>query len=238
MNTAIELNNVSISYGSHEVVSDISLSVPHGKKTLIIGPNGSGKTTLIKTMLGLIEPTRGRVQVLGSSPRKVRTRVGYVPQRIALAPETPLTVFEFLSFAHRNRASEKLHSALRSLGVSHLSHQLVGTLSGGQLQRVLIARAIAHDPDILFLDEPSSGIDVGGEENFYELIASLHSHTDRTVVMISHELDVVHRVADFVLCLNKTLVCSGTPTEALTPETIQGLYGPDATIYSHHHNHA
>lgn len=233
-NTAIEVKNLSVSYNSDEVLSGISFSIPKKTIAVIIGPNGSGKTTLLKAMLGFISPQTGEISVLGTSPAKVVSKVGYVPQRFHFDKTFPITVSEFLRFSCPSCSVKKLAEYLVHLGVKRLENTLIGNLSGGQMQRVLIVRAMLHEPEILYLDEPASGIDVGGEKNFFQLISHIHKEHGTTIVMVSHEIDFVYSFADQVICVNRQLLCSGPPPHALTPEMLKKLYGKDITAYPHH----
>jgi len=235
MNTnVIEVNNVSFGYEKgNEVVKDVSFTIPEKSITMLIGPNGSGKTTLLKIMVGLLEPTRGDVKVYGDKPKNKRGNVGYVPQKLYFDQTFPITVMEFLQFSHKG-AGDDVIEALESLGIRELSQSLIGTLSGGQLQRVLIVRSLLGKPKILFLDEPVSGIDVGGEQSFYELIKDIQKKHNVTVVMVSHEVHLVSRIADQVICINKEMLCSGEPEKALLPEVVEKLYGKDVSLYKHH----
>jgi zinc transport system ATP-binding protein len=169
----VELNNVSYAYTKDtSVVEQVSFAVPENSTTMIIGPNGSGKTTVLKLMLGLLKPKQGSIEVLNTAPKSARKDVGYVPQRLTFDTSFPLTVAEFLKLP-KNVSTEELNEVLKSVGMQDAADQLIGMLSGGQLQRVLIARSLMNRPKILFLDEPTSGIDVQGEQHFYELIAQL-----------------------------------------------------------------
>lgn len=215
------------------VLEDVSFSVPQGSIAAVIGPNGSGKTTLLKALLGFVTPQRGRVRVLGRSPQQARGEVAYVPQRFTFDKSFPITVMEFLQFSHPECPTEKIVQYVSHLGMAEMLNSKLGSLSGGQLQRVLIERAMLGDPKVLFLDEPASGIDVGGEQTFYELVMHLHKEHGSTVVMVSHELDVVANYSNLVLCLNRRLVCQGRPEQALSPETLRELYGKDAALYHH-----
>jgi len=231
----VELKHVSFGYEKgNEVIRDISLTIPEGSITMLIGPNGSGKTTLLKTMVGLLRPTTGSVQILGGKPKDKRRYIGYVPQKLHFDHAFPITVLEFLCFSYPHRTKETMESILEDLGITHLETSLIGQLSGGQLQRVLIARSLLNNPQILFLDEPVSGIDIGGEKNFYELIQSIHERRGVTVVMVSHEMQLVSRIATQVICINKKLLCSGGPDQALLPEVMEKLYGKDVSVYKHH----
>jgi len=230
---AIELQNASFGYQKgHDVVHDVSFSITEGSITMLIGPNGSGKTTLLKGMVGLLTPTYGTVNIYSGKPKDKRGIIGYVPQRITFDQTFPITVTEFLKSSHRGSDIE-ITEVLDHLGVVNLAQSLIGTLSGGQLQRVLIARSLLGKPKILFLDEPVSGIDIGGEENFYELMKDIRTRHQVTIVMVSHEVHLVSQVADQVICVNKTMLCSGAPEETLSPEIINSLYGHDVSSYKH-----
>lgn len=230
---AIEVKNIYFSYAKEPVITGVSFAIKKGSLTVIIGPNGSGKTTLLKLLLGIISPSKGKVLVLGVSPKKVRAKVGYVPQRFSFEKSFPITVSEFLKFSHPECTEKKCADYLSHLGMKKFENKLLGNLSGGQLQRILIVRAMLGDPAILYLDEAITGIDVEGEKSFYELITHLHKGHKLTTVMISHELSAVYTLADNVVCLNKSLVCFGSPEESLSPEVLKELYGREVGLYHH-----
>lgn len=231
---AVEAKHVWFSFESGEpVLQDLSFSIPEGSITAVIGPNGSGKSTLLKVLLGFLVPNQGTVRVLGKPPQQSRRNMAYVPQRFSFDRSFPITVFEFLQFSHPQCPEEKIVQYLDHLNMGEMLQMKLGSLSGGQLQRVLIERAMLGDPKILFLDEPASGIDVGGERTFYELVLHLHLEHRTTVVMVSHELDVVANYSSLVLCLNRKLICQGTPEQALSPETLRELYGKEVALYHH-----
>jgi ABC-type Mn2+/Zn2+ transport system ATPase subunit len=232
---AVQAEHLWVSYGSEQpVLEDLSFSIRQGQLAAIIGPNGSGKTTLLKVLLGFLSPRQGKILLLGKTPEQARGQVGYVPQRFSLDKSFPITVLEFLQASHPRCPEDKIVQYLNHLNIAETLHMKLGSLSGGQLQRVLIERAMLGDPKLLFLDEPAAGIDIGGEQTFYELILHLHREHGSTVVMVSHELDVVANFADIVLCLKRKLVCTGRPEQVLTPETLKGLYGKEAALYHHH----
>jgi ABC-type Mn2+/Zn2+ transport system ATPase subunit len=234
---AVRAEQLWFSFGAdNPVLQDISFAVPKGSITVVIGPNGSGKTTLLKVLLGLLSPQRGNVWVLGRTPQQAREEMAYVPQRFTFDKSFPITVKEFLQLSHPHCSKEKIAEYLSHLNISETLHMKLGSLSGGQLQRVLIERSMLGDPKVLFLDEPAVGIDIAGEQTFYELVSHLHREHGSTVVMVSHELDVVANYADQVLCLNRRLVCQGKPEQVLTPETLQNLYGKEAMLYQHRHH--
>lgn len=229
---ALEINNVSFEYSKGiSVLDNISFSIPEKATTILIGPNGSGKTTLLKIMIGLLEPTSGTVRVYGKKPRDIRKGIGYVPQKLYFDTAFPITVMEFLKLS--KKSEKEILKVLESVGTRDFTSSRIGELSGGQLQRVLIARSLLGKPKILFLDEPVSGIDIGGEKNFYQLIKTIQEDHDMTVVMVSHEVNVVSQIASQVVCINKEMLCSGSPDTTLLPELIEQLYGKNVSLYNH-----
>lgn len=229
----LEVREVSFGYIKDSfVVKNVSFSVPEKKTTVLIGPNGSGKTTLLKIMIGLLEPTSGTVHLYGKKPSSMRKSIGYVPQKLYFDKTFPITVAEFLKLSDNN-SKEEILKILESVGAEDLIYSRIGELSGGQLQRVLIARSLIGEPKILFLDEPVSGIDIGGEQNFYDLIKSVQKKHDVTVVMVSHEINIISQIADQVVCLNKEMICSGSPNTAISAEVIEQLYGKNVFLYKH-----
>lgn len=233
-NPIIRLHKASFGYHTQNpVVHDISLRIEKGTITFLIGPNGSGKTTLLKGMMGLLQPMDGDVLIYDKKPRTQRRLFGYVPQHLNFDTSFPITVKEFLQASHPQSYSE-IPVLLDEFHMLDYLHQKLGELSGGQLQRVLLVRSLLGDPDILFLDEPVSGIDVGGEENFYNYVKKIQQQRSITVVMVSHEVHLVSSIADHVVCVNKTMLCSGPPEETINPETLKTLYGHDVSHYHHH----
>ncbi len=230
----IEVKDVSFAYrDSDYVLRNISFGVEKGALVMLIGPNGSGKTTLLKILLGLLRPTQGTVLLFGEKPSEVRYKIGYVPQKLDFDRTFPITVREFLRFSDRKATEAAIDSVLESIGADKFKDKLLGALSGGQLQRVLIARALLSKPAILFLDEPVSGVDIGGEQNFYELIKKVKERYKVTIVMVSHEITVVNTMATHVICINKRMLCSGNPKSALSAKTIEALYGTDVSLHKH-----
>ncbi len=234
----IEVKGVSHHYNGMTVLDRVSCTIEKGSITAIIGPNGSGKTTLIRAILGLLSPTKGVITIEGKSPSEMRTHIGYVPQQLQFDRTLPITVNEFLKTYQckdQKHRYKNIAQVLKEVGLGNQIHQKIGTLSGGQFQRALIARAIFHEKDILVLDEPSAGIDIEGEQSLYELIEHLHDEHGTTCIIISHDVAIVHRFADSVICLNKKKICQGTPSSTITPEVLKQLYGTDAGVYHHHH---
>ncbi len=236
--TILKVENLKVSFGSDPILKDLSFSVNKGDVMAVIGPNGAGKSVLFKTLLGLL-PYTGQVEWAKD------LKISYVPQKISVDHELPLSVEEFLKFKKKN--INEIVDILNSLGImtgksqhhseyhieQHVLKQRLGWLSGGQLQRVLIAWALLDNPDILLFDEPTAGIDLGGEETVYNLLKKLHDERKMTILLISHDLNIVYKYANNVLCLNKEMICYGIPASVLDPASLAKLYGGEAGFYQH-----
>lgn len=236
----VSAKNVSVTLNNQHILDKVSFDVERGEVVAIIGPNGSGKTTLLKAILGLV-PFEGEISVLGvppSSLRSVSPKIGYVPQRLEFDRTMPVTVEELLAI-HFNDQKQKAeaYGVVEAVGASGLLKRRIGVLSGGELQRVLLALALLNGPEILFLDEPASGVDIEGTKEFYSLIHELREEKHITVFLVSHEVDVVFRHATTVLCINHQLLCRGTPQVALTHQTLERLYGAEHATYTHKESH-
>lgn len=216
------------------ILDAVDISVQQGEIVTVIGPNGAGKTTLIRVLLGLLPPTAGTVE------RRAGMRVGYVPQRMQFDSVLPLPVGRLMTLTRRASVAA-IGAALAETGVGYLRDAQVRALSGGELQRVLLARALLRDPDLLVLDEPVQGVDFAGETALYELIGAIRARRGCGVLMISHDLHIVMAAADRIVCLNRHVCCAGTP-EAVSrhPEYVR-LFGARAAstlaVYKHHHDH-
>jgi zinc transport system ATP-binding protein len=236
---ALDARDVTVRFEGRDrpAVEDVSFALDEGQIAILIGPNGSGKSTLLRAILGLV-PFRGEIRVFGMPAAEARRQIGYVPQRLAFDLSLPLTVREAirmpLAGARGPDVEETLQHFVVVLGIADLLDKGLGTLSGGQLKRALIARAMVTRPRLLLLDEPEAGIDVEGEQTLYGLLDRLVSHHRLTALICSHELELVYRYANQVLCLNRRLQCSGRPSEVLTAETLTRLYGPATAVYHHH----
>lgn len=243
---AVEIRGLNVVLGGKTVLRDVDLDLGTGQLVALIGPNGAGKTTLIRAILGLIPCASGSIRVLGETDRhRVLPRIGYVPQRLALDVGLAMSVREFLALRRpstrnwfwRRRADldAQLPRIVDDLGVRSLLDKPVGGLSGGQLQRVLITFALLDRPQLLFLDEPTEGVDAPGERTFYEIISDIHSLHRLTVVLVSHDLSMVHRHASWVVALNGRVCCEGAPDEIIRDDALREAYGLHVTPYHHHH---
>lgn len=249
--TYIEVDNLSFSYGSAPVLENLSFTIKKGEYLGIIGPNGGGKTTLIKIILGLLHPTSGAVKIFGIDQHdfKEKYRIGYVPQRsMQDIKEFPATVFEVvrsgriprLGFFHwfKKKDIDAVERAMKIAGIDWYRNMLVGNLSGGERQRVFIARALASEPDILVLDEPTVGVDIGAQKKFYEFLGLLNREHKLTIIFISHDVDVVSQETTTVLCLNHNMVCHGLPQDLLSEHVLKRLYEEGGTKKAPHDHYA
>lgn len=230
----VSAEGLGVRRGGRWLLHDIDFSIAPGEIVTVIGPNGAGKTTLVRSLLGLIPPSRGRIT------RRDGLTVGYVPQRLQIDWTLPLSVGRLMTLTRRI-PPKSIGDALAETGVGHLAEASVQSLSGGEFQRVMLARAIAADPDLLVLDEPVQGVDYAGEIALYELISTLRDRLAAAVLMVSHDLHVVMKATDRVVCLNGHVCCTGAPRDlARNPEYLRlfGARGADAVaIYSHAHDH-
>ena len=244
---AIEVSGLRVSFGGQPILKGVDMKVPRGSVVALIGPNGSGKTTLLRCLLGLQESAAGSVKILGESNlAKAMPRVGYVPQKLLLERSFILSVREFLSlrlaasknwFWHsRKKSDDAIRATMAEIGVEPLLDRPIAALSGGQLQRVLIAFSLLKAPELLLLDEPTAGVDSPGEDTFYDLITRVHKHHGMTVVLVSHDLSMVYRHASWVYALNGTICCEGSPEEVMNAESLKQAYGIHVSPYQHHHH--
>ena len=239
----IHVNKLNFSYGNLAVLENISLDIKQGEFVGIVGPNGGGKSTLLKLMLGLLVPDKGAIKIMGKSPSKGRSAIGYVPQYANFERNFPITVLDTVLLGRVTRKStfwghssediQLAEQALRETEIENLKDRILNTLSGGQLQRVLIARALVGNPKILMLDEPTSNIDARMEEDIFDLLKKLNAKS--TIIVVSHDIGFISGYVNRVACLNRTLVCH--ETAAISGKTIEELYGTEVHMIQHSHSH-
>ena len=232
-NILVKLNNVGIQQNDKWLVKGVSLEVEKGKIVTLIGPNGSGKSTTAKIALGIYKNIEGTVE-------KFTNNVGYVPQKISIDWTLPLRVKDFMVLTD-NIKNELIDEALSLTGVIHLKEKNLGNLSGGEFQRVLLARAISKKPELLVLDEPVQGVDFTGEIALYELIKKISEKLNCGILLISHDLHTVMSATDHVVCLNGHVCCSGSPKDVARNNEYKALFGEQASqtlsVYEHKHDH-
>ena len=244
----IELDHVTVTFQDLLALDDVSLTVPAGSFLAVIGPNGAGKTTLLQVILGLIRPVRGNVKIFGKGPAELggeRRRVGYVPQIMSVDLNFPVSVGEVvlmgrygrIGLLRRPSAVDRAAAlqAMKRVGIADLADRPIRRLSGGQRQRAFLARALANEPDLLLLDEPTTGVDAASSESLYELLRLLHAD-GITMLVVSHDVGVVASYVEGVVCINRRLVVHGRPEEVLGSEELAKMYGCDAVFF--HHGHA
>lgn len=234
MSSLVTLNNISVRFGERRVLSDISLTLQPGRILTLLGPNGAGKSTLVRVVLGLLPVSGGTVE------RHRDLRIGYVPQKLHIDATLPLSVERFMRLRPGVRKADVL-PALKRVQAGHLLNSPLQKLSGGETQRVLLARALLNQPQLLVLDEPTQGVDVNGQVALYDLINQLRNELNCAVLMVSHDLHLVMAKTDDVLCLNHHICCSGTPEVVSQHPEFIAMFGPrgaeQLAIYRHNHNH-
>jgi zinc transport system ATP-binding protein len=232
--TLIEASGLSVRHGAQTVLQGVDFAISAGEIVTIVGPNGSGKSTLVRALIGLEHPAAGRVA------RRAGLAIGYVPQRLHIDATLPMTVARFLSLPRRVAREEAAHALART-GVPGVEGRQIVALSGGQLQRVLLARALLARPEILILDEPTQGLDQPGTAAFYRLIEEVRRDTGVAVLMVSHDLHVVMSASDRVICLNVHVCCEGAPQVVSAAPEYRALFGLGTggafALYRHMHDH-
>ncbi len=230
----IEAKGLTVAIGGNTIIEDVTFAIETGDVVSIIGPNGSGKTTLIRAMLGLIEH-EGTVTWDGRPFREHLTNIGYVPQRFDFDRTFPLSVEEFLSLPGYKVEEAWREEMCREFGISGLLKKKLGALSGGQMQRVLIVSSLLKKPELLILDEPTSGVDIEGVASFYELVRHVNQEHGITVLLVSHEVNMVSKTSTKVICVNRNFFCCGEPKKVMTKETIDRLYNSHFEMRDHEH---
>ena len=241
--TILKVENLSVKFEEERVLDNVSFEIKKGTIFAVVGPNGAGKTTLFRALFSFI-PYEGKIEW------QAGIKKGYVPQRLTVDSYFPISVLEFLNLKLKKEdktrlpaGREAIFDVLKNVGFSEDEHHLekhlldkkLGSLSGGEFQKILIAFALLDKPDVLLFDEPTSGVDIGSEETIYHTLTDLRKKTGLTVIFISHDIQMVYRYVDNVLCLNKEAVCLGGPSQALSAEILEKLYGKEAGVFSHEH---
>lgn len=232
----INLNSVSFSNHKKNIIENISLKVHLGEIITIIGPNGTGKSTLAKILIGLIKPTKGERWA------KENLIFGYVPQRISFDSNLPLPVIDFLVLKSKIiKTDPYFEMLLNEFSIKKLVNSQMHNLSGGEMQRVLLVKALLQKPDILILDEPTQGLDINGQSEFYKLLETIRAKRKISIIMISHDLYMVMKTTDQVICLNHHICCQGTPEQIVNDKIYQEIFSkiPEnaLAIYKHQHDH-
>jgi zinc transport system ATP-binding protein len=225
----ILIENINKSYNNRKVLENVSLAIHKGEISTLIGPNGAGKTTLVKTVLGLITPDSGQVE------RDRDLRIGYMPQQVFIDPTLPITLYRFLQLACNQKSTIK--NAMGKVGIDHLENSQLQHLSGGEMQRALLARALLRKPNLLVLDEPVQGVDLTGQEALYQLIGQIRDELNCGVLMVSHDLHLVMAATDNVICLNRHICCHGNPQQVTNNSEFKALFGEKVAFYDHNHDH-
>lgn len=252
METVISTNNLNVKFADTLALKDVELSIPKGDYVAIIGPNGGGKTTLLRTLIGLQKQSSGTVKLFGKQPKKTHSKVGFVPQFANLNRKFPISVFEAVCtgaltggfhpfFKYNKDIKENAFVQMQRLGIDHLHQRGIAKLSGGEFQRMLIARALMNNPEMLMLDEPTASVDPASRELIYDLLGEINKTS--TIIMVSHDLVAVASNVKSIICLNKTLIYHGEPS--LSEETVSKLYGCPIDLIAHgvphrvlpHHTH-
>jgi len=233
--TLINAEDVSLEIDQRQILNNISLQIKAEQIVTLIGPNGAGKTSLVKIVLGLIKPTTGSVVA------KKGLRIGYMPQRLHIDHSMPVSVERFLKLAVNSNNSE-INNVLGEVGAESLRDSQLYSLSGGELQRVLLARALIQEPQLLVLDEPAQGVDVNGQAELYRLISDIRNRHQCGILLVSHDLHLVMSATDEVICLNQHVCCHGHPEQVSNDPAYLELFGKkDAetlAVYTHNHNHS
>lgn len=233
----LEAKEISVFFDQRQILNNISFTVSEGEIVTIIGPNGSGKTTLSRIILGLMAQAKGQVTW------RPKVQVGYMPQKLMIDRALPLTVERFLRLQinRKNNDSCAFTQVIEEVGIEYLLARQIHDISGGEMQRVMLARALLPTPHLLVLDEPVQGVDIQGQSEFYQLIEKIRNRYNTGILMISHDLHMVMKTTDHVICINHHICCEGSPEDVSKHPEYQALFGMEAVksigIYAHHHDH-
>ena len=229
MKTILKVENLNVELEGEKIICNLSFEVKEGEVLTILGPNGAGKTVLLKTLLGILS-YQGKIEWAPG------IKIGYVPQRVPFVKDFPISIEEFFKLKTKNEKEIKEVLKLFGFDGNFLKKNL-GEISSGQYQRVLVSWALLGNPDVLLFDEPTSGIDISGEETIYQLLEKLRKERNLTILLVTHDLSVIYKFSDYVICLNKCPICQGRPKEVLSSETLSKLYGQEVKFYEHYHAH-
>ncbi len=225
-NSILKVENLNVKLNDEKIIEGLFFDVKKGEVITILGPNGAGKTVLLKCLLGIL-PYKGKIEW------QKGIKIGYVPQRLPFIKSIPMSIEEFFKLKKVSR--REIEEVLSSVGYrGDFSNKKIGDLSSGQFQRILIAWALVKNPDVLLFDEPTTGIDIGGEETIYSLLSKLKEKRNLTFLLVTHDLSVVFKFSNFVICLNRCPICQGAPKEVLNSEVLKKLYGEEVKFYEHH----
>lgn len=230
----LKVTDLSVKLNDRQILKDINLELYQGKVVTIIGPNGGGKTTLIKSILNLVKPNSGKIWL------KSKIRFGYTPQKINLNPILPITVAYFLKLNRKDSSDNYFKKIIKDTHIEAILDSPLQNISGGELQMVLLARALLNKPDLLILDEPTQGVDIKGQLRFYSIINQLRQEKKISILIVSHDLFMVMKNTDYVFCLNQHICCEGNPRYINQHEDFHNLFGKEAlqgfSVYEHHHD--
>ena len=230
----LELNNISYRYKAYEILSNITFSIPAQNIVTVIGPNGAGKSTLCKVIMGVLKPTSGCIQY------KTNLKISYMPQKLVLNPLIPITVYNFLTLTNSYSLNQKfLNKLLNEYNLDNIINKQLFSISGGEMQKVLFIKALLKDSDLLVLDEPTRGLDVIGQNDFYSTLSSIQKDTNKSILIISHDLYTVMKTSNQVICLNKHICCSGLPQFVKRNKSYQDMFkfNKNSMISPYNHQH-
>lgn len=239
INPILKVEGLTVLRGRYTALENVSFEIPTGSSAAIVGPNGSGKSTLVQAVLDLVPKVSGTIELFGRPVRRLgnlRSEIGYMPQNFIFDRSFPISVAELVELGQTGRSQKHaISQALGRVNALHLRDQAIGTLSGGELKRVLLAYCLVAPRKLLVLDEAFAEVDVQGEAEFFSLLNELQREENWTVLQVSHDLDMVNRHCDYVLCLNRSLICTGKPEIALSRDNLLQTYGSGFSRYQHHH---
>ncbi len=229
------LENISLKLNDQQILKGINLKIKKGEITTLIGPNGGGKTSIARILIGILTPTSGKVFIQKNS------KIGYIPQKLEIEKTIPLRVIDFLKLSASNDATEQLMTITKKLNIENILQKSLHQISGGQMQKTLLAKALMNNPDILVLDEPTSNMDISAQAEFYDLLEEIRKKQHCAILLISHDLHIVMQKTNQVICVNHHICCEGNPESINNHPEYLSLFGQqkvnNIAIYPHHHDH-